>query len=112
MAAEDESQTEAFDVEPPDGVRKAGSGPLEDIELPPPPPPPPQSSEAEGPRTAGNASKVESMRKNFEGGMKDLEAHDKMGNFEIQPPPPPPPEAGSVGDRFGAARRRSFRRIF
>jgi chromosome segregation ATPase len=33
---------------------------------------------------AGNADKIESIRKQLESAMKDLEAQDKLGNFEIQ----------------------------
>ncbi len=39
---------------------------------------------------------ISSMRKNFEGATKNLEADDKVGNFEVRdlrpPPPPPPPQ--------------------
>jgi hypothetical protein len=33
---------------------------------------------------AANAQKVEAIRKSLEGAMKELEAQDKLGNFEIQ----------------------------
>jgi hypothetical protein len=35
---------------------------------------------------------VEALRKEFDGMLKDLEAVDKLGNFEIQANPPPKPK--------------------